>query len=100
MLTFHMYFSTDSVSLFGDMEHEGLEEADESEETVLMSLKGKPLIPLDYLLVFIIQSRLLSRMQTLCQNIKIRAISYCKQLSLNIFFRPSIVLVIICCYEN
>ena len=35
-------FSTDSISMFGDMDHNELEEVDESEETVLMSLKGMP----------------------------------------------------------
>ena len=34
-------FSTDSISLFGDMDQNELEEADENEEMVLRSLKGE-----------------------------------------------------------
>ena len=35
------YFSADSISMFEDREEEQMSDPDESEETVLMSLKGK-----------------------------------------------------------
>ena len=45
MLLFIIYlftsFSADSISMFGDKEEEQMSDPDESEETVLMSLRGK-----------------------------------------------------------